>query len=409
VDRAGGLELAGESPDAAIAAGGVRTLTTRRVRVLGIETSCDETSASVIEGSLMEGSVDRVAAGDVALGPMAIRSLVILSQDVHRLFGGVVPEIASRAHLTGIVPTVGEALREAGVEPRALDAIAVTHAPGLVGALLVGVAYAKGLGLATGVPVIGVHHLEGHLFATMLEAPDAVPPFTALLVSGGHTLLLDVPAWGRYRLLGQTRDDAAGEAFDKVAKLLGLPYPGGRPLEALAAQGDPTRHVFARPMLRPRARPGDDDYFDLSFSGLKTALLHAVRGAEARGTLDAERADLARGFQDAVVETLVEKTRRAAALHGRTRVVLGGGVACNRALQDAMRTRLASRGVAVHAPSPRLATDNAAMIAAAGLFRWTRGERATDDLTAHAARPLPGMFPGSAAGDAVTAHDPRPA
>jgi N6-L-threonylcarbamoyladenine synthase len=350
--------------------------------VLGIETSCDETSAAVVEGTVEGGT----------LVGAHIRSLVILSQDVHALFGGVVPEIASRAHLTGIVPTVARALDDAGVAARELDAIAVTHAPGLVGALLVGVAHAKGLGLAAGVPVVGVHHLEGHLFATLLEAPDAVPPFVALLVSGGHTLLLDVPEWGRYRLLGQTRDDAAGEAFDKAAKLLGLPYPGGRPIEQLAAAGDPARHHFARPMLRAKARVGDDDYFDLSFSGLKTAVLHAVRDAEARGALEAERADLARGFQDAVVETLAEKVLRAVRLCGRDRVVLGGGVACNRALQEAVRERLAARGGRLFAPSPRLATDNAAMIAAAGLFRFAAGAPPDPDLTAHAALPLPGMF-----------------
>ncbi|MGH9886379.1 MAG: tRNA (adenosine(37)-N6)-threonylcarbamoyltransferase complex transferase subunit TsaD, partial [bacterium] len=180
------------------------------MRVLGIETSCDETSAAVLEGT-----------GD----DVETRSLVILSQDVHRIFGGVVPEIASRAHLTAIVPVVERAIADAGGEP--VDAVAVTNAPGLVGALLVGVSYAKAFAFAHGIPVIGTHHMEGHLFATALEHREAVPPFTALLVSGGHTMLLDVEAWGRYRLLGRTRDDAAGEAFDKVAKLLGLPYPGG--------------------------------------------------------------------------------------------------------------------------------------------------------------------------------------
>ena len=203
--------------------------------VLGIETSCDETSAAVVTGD--------------ASHPV-LRSLVILSQDVHRLFGGVVPEIASRQHLTGIVPTVRSALQEAGVTLADLDAIAVTHAPGLVGALLVGTSYAKALGFARNVPVVPVHHLEGHLFATLLEHADAVPPFTALLVSGGHTMLLDVPAWGAYRLLGQTRDDAAGEAFDKVAKLLGMPYPGGKHIEALAKTVETPTVRFAKPMVR---------------------------------------------------------------------------------------------------------------------------------------------------------------
>ena len=346
------------------------------MRVLGIETSCDETSAAVLEGG-----GDRVA----------MRSLVILSQDVHRIFGGVVPEIASRQHLTALVPVVDRALADAGVALRDLDAVAVTHAPGLVGALLVGVSAAKGLAAALDIPVIGVHHMEGHLFAPSLEHPDAVPPFTALLVSGGHTLLVDVPAWGSYRLLGGTRDDAAGEAFDKVAKLLGLPYPGGRHVEALARAGDPQASRFTRPMLRRDQQPGDADYYDVSFSGLKTAVLYAVRGLGDDGDQEAQRANIARGFQDALVETLVEKTARAAEAHGRTRIVLGGGVACNGALVEAMRLRAGALGAEVFAPSPRLATDNAAMIARAGIFHLERGERSTADLNAYAALALPGM------------------
>jgi N6-L-threonylcarbamoyladenine synthase len=348
----------------------------RPLRVLGIETSCDETSAAVVEG-----------AGD---GPVALRSLVILSQDVHRVFGGVVPELASRAHLTAVVPVARRALDDAGLRPADLDGVAVTYAPGLAGALLVGVGYGKALAYAAGVPLVGVHHMEGHLFATALEHAEAEPPFTALLVSGGHTLLVDVPAWGEYAVLGGTRDDAAGEAFDKVAKLLGLPYPGGRHVEALARDAEPGPLRFARPMLKASQREGDADYYDVSFSGLKTAVLHAVRDAESRGALDAERGGIARAFQDALVETLVEKTTRAARARGRPRVVLGGGVACNGALVAAMRRRLEPRGVRVFAPTPRLATDNAAMIARAGLFRLARGERAGLDLGAHAARPLPG-------------------
>lgn len=345
------------------------------MRILGIETSCDETSASVVEGT-----------GDAVVQ----RSLVILSQDVHRVFGGVVPEIASRAHLSAIVPVVDGALREADMTLGNVDAVAVTNAPGLVGALLVGVSYAKALAFAAGKPLVGVHHMEGHLFATSLEHADAVPPFTALLVSGGHTLLVDCEAWGQYRMLGSTRDDAAGEAFDKVAKLLGLPYPGGRHIERLAADGDPTRFRFTRPMLRRNQAPEDDDYFDVSFSGLKTALLLAVRESD---NLERDRADLARGFQDALVETLAEKTARAARLYQRQRVVLGGGVACNAALVQAVRARLEASGGRVFAPTPRLATDNAAMIARAGLFHAECGERAGWDLNAFATMPLPGLRP----------------
>jgi len=371
----------------------------RETRVLAIETSCDETSAAVLQGR-----------GD----HVKLESLVILSQDVHRIFGGVVPEIASRAHLTAVVPVVERALHDAGVSLHDVDVIAATYAPGLVGALLVGVSYAKALAWSTGLPVLGVHHMEGHLFATSLEHADAVPPFTALLVSGGHTLLVDVEAWGRYRLLGRTRDDAAGEAFDKVAKLLGLPYPGGPHVERLAlraaelAGGDEARRFrFARPMLRRDQTPEDAEYYDVSFSGLKTAVLNAVRaeqraavggpatqGAVVDGQLvpEATRAAIAGAFQDALVETLVEKTARAAERFGRRRVVLGGGVACNGTLVAAMRARAAGFGGTVHAPAPRLATDNAAMIARAALFRFERGERAPLSLNAYASMPLPGLL-----------------
>ena len=346
-------------------------------RVLGIETSCDETSAAVVEGT-----------GD----DVVLRSLVILSQDAHAVFGGVVPEIASRAHLTSIVPVVRRALEDASLRPNAVDAIAVTYTPGLVGALLVGVSYAKALAFATGRPLVPVHHLEGHVFAAALEHPEAVPPFTALLVSGGHTMVIDVAAWGDYRLLGSTRDDAAGEAFDKVGKLLGLPYPGGRHVEALALKGVPGRYPFTRPMLRQNQRPGDADYFDLSFSGIKTAVLHAVEdGAANPGDPVQQRADIARGFQDAVIGTLVAKTARAARAYERTRIVVGGGVACNRALAAALRQEAAAFGATVFTPSPRLATDNAAMIARAGLFRLARGDVATLGLNAYATAGLPGL------------------
>jgi N6-L-threonylcarbamoyladenine synthase len=373
-------------------------------RVLGIETSCDETSVAVLDG-----------AGD----DVTLRSLVILSQDVHRVFGGVVPELASRAHLTAIVPVLRRALEEAPADLASIDAVAATTGPGLVGALLVGVSFGKALAATLGKPIVGVHHMEGHLFATSLEHREAVPPFTALLVSGGHTMLVDVEAWGRYRLLGRTRDDAAGEAFDKVAKLLGLPYPGGPHLERLARDGQRGALRFARPMLRRDQRPGDGDYYDLSFSGLKTAVLNQVRtwdkgdgtsdlghvtsdmghgtsdlghGTSDMGLRRAEAADVALAFQDALVETLVEKTARAVAQFRRERVVLGGGVAGNRALVDAMRSRMAGVGVSVYAPSGRLATDNAAMIARAGLFHLERGFRSGADLNAYASLPLPGLI-----------------
>jgi N6-L-threonylcarbamoyladenine synthase len=230
--------------------------------------------------------------------------------------------------------------------------------------------------------------MEGHLFAQSLDHAEAVPPFTALLVSGGHTLVVDADAWGAYRVLGATRDDAAGEAFDKVAKLLGLPYPGGRHIERLAREGEPGRFHFTRPMLRRNQVPGDEDFYDVSFSGLKTAVLHAVRQSD---DLERDASHIARAFQDALVESLVEKTRRAAEQFGRRRIVLGGGVACNQTLVGAMRARLAEVGAMVYAPSLRLATDNAAMIARAGLFHAEHGRFDGLDLNAYANQPLPGV------------------
>src|ERR1051325_2080277 len=253
--------------------------------------------------------------------PPELASLVILSQDIHQVFGGVVPELASRAHLAALPAVVDRARAEAGLAWSAIDAVAVTAGPGLVGALLVGVVYGKALAYASGRALIGVNHMEGHLFAPTVEDPELAPPFVALLVSGGHTMLLDVPAWGRYRLMGTTRDDAAGEAFDKVATLLGLGYPGGPAVERLAATGAPGRFTFPRPMI--------DQGFEFSFSGLKTAVLHAVRGST---DLERDRADLARGFQDAVLDVLVTKLDRAVRLTGYCTAVLGGGVACSRAL-----------------------------------------------------------------------------
>jgi N6-L-threonylcarbamoyladenine synthase len=278
------------------------------------------------------------------------------------------------------LPAVADrALAEAGLAWSAVDGVAVTAGPGLVGALLVGVTYAKGLAYAGNRALIGVNHLEGHIFAPALDDPEMAPPFVALLVSGGHTLLLDVPAWGHYRLLGETRDDAAGEAFDKVATLLGLGYPGGPAIERLAASGDPSRFRFPRPMR--------DAGLEFSFSGLKTAVLHAVRGSP---DLARDRADLARGFQDAVLDVLVAKLARAVRSTGRRTAVLAGGVACSRALAALAAERL--RGVArVAVASPRLNADNAAMIARAGWWRLARGERSDWTLDARADLPIPGL------------------
>ena len=322
------------------------------MRVLALETSCDETSAAVLTH------------GD---GRFALESLVILSQDVHRIFGGVVPELASRAHLRVVAPVVDQALREADATMEQVDGVAVTAGPGLIGALLIGLMYGKTMAWQHGLPLYGVHHLEGHLFAPTLEHADLRPPFVALLVSGGHTLLIEARDWGDYRLLGQTRDDAAGEAFDKVAALLGLGYPGGPRIERLAREGVPGRFRFPRPMLDADGA----DRYAFSFSGLKTAVLRAVQQSD---NLDRDRADLARGFQDAAIDVMVGKAARALEETGHVALVLGGGVACNRTLAERMRERV--DGFArVYVASPRLNTDNAAMIAAAGAWHLARGDR----------------------------------
>jgi len=339
--------------------------------VLGLETSCDETSAAVLRG-------DRELLGHV-----------ILSQDIHRVYGGVVPELASRAHLRVIDDVVRRALDEASLELRDIDAVAVTAGPGLIGALLVGVMWARAAAYALGRPVIGVHHMEAHLFATSLENPGAEPPFIGLLVSGGHTMLIWVPRWGEYELLGETRDDAAGEAFDKTAKILGLGYPGGPVIQRVAAAGDPHAFNFPRPMFSTSQRPDDPDYYAFSFSGLKTAVLTRVRQLESEGTLGDRIADLAASFQAAVIDVLVGKTMRAVEQKQCRRVVIGGGVAASRALRESLAAAL--DGGELYHPSPRLATDNAAMIARAGMFRFKRGETAPLTLTARADLPFPGM------------------
>jgi N6-L-threonylcarbamoyladenine synthase len=340
--------------------------------VLGLETSCDETSAAVLRG-------ERELLGHV-----------ILSQDVHRVYGGVVPELAARAHLQRVDEVVDAALAQAGVGMRDLDAVAVTAGPGLIGPLLVGVSWAKAVAFALDQPLVAVHHMEAHLFGPALEDAEARPPFVALLVSGGHTMLMDVPEWGRYELLGQTRDDAAGEAYDKVGKLLGLPYPGGPAIEQLAREGNPDRFTLPRPMIYGGQTAAHADWYDFSFSGLKTAVATLVRSLERAGALDRERASVAAAFQEAAVDVLVTKTMRAVDHTGCRRVLLGGGVSANLGLRQEMAARLGSTGRVFFA-SPRLSLDNGAMVARAGLFRLERGERAAPDASADASLPFPGL------------------
>ena len=345
--------------------------------VLGLETSCDETSAAVLSGD------------------HAILGHVILSQDVHEVFGGVVPELAARAHLQKVDAVVEEALRQAGIVLRDVDLFGVTAGPGLIGALLVGVCWMKAVAYGLDRPWVPVHHMEAHLFSPSLEDAEAEPPFVALLVSGGHTLLLHATVWGEYRLLGQTRDDAAGEAFDKVAKLLGLRYPGGPEIERLAGSGDGSRHRLPRPMLARNQRPQDSHFYDFSFSGLKTAAVELVRSLEADGVLEDERPHVAAAFQAAAVDVLASKTLRAVEETGCGRVLLGGGVSANRALRDEISSRLGEDGRLFHA-SPRLSLDNGAMVARAARFRFDRGEVAAPEASASAALPFPGLVRGAA-------------
>jgi len=345
--------------------------------VLGLETSCDETSVAVLGGD------------------HEILGHVILSQDVHEVYGGVVPELAARAHLQKVDAVVDEALSRAAVRLEEVDVIGVTAGPGLIGALLVGVCWAKAVAYGLDKPLVPVHHMEAHLFAPSLEDHEAEPPFIALLVSGGHTLLLHVPAWGEYRLLGQTRDDAAGEAFDKVAKLLGLPYPGGPSVQRIATEGDALRHRLPRPMLRRNQTPDQSDYFDFSFSGLKTAVVELTRTIEERGggALEVEVPHIAASFQAAAVDVLVSKTLRAVEETGCARVVLGGGVSANTLLRTEMTRRLSSAHAAgrVFHASPRLSLDNGAMVARAARFRFERGDIGGLETSASARLPFPGL------------------
>ena len=352
------------------------------MRVLGIETSCDDTAFAVLEGR------SRVLAN------------VVSSQtSLHRAYGGIVPELASRHHLEAIEPLLGKALEDAGLALADIDALAVTAGPGLIGSLLVGVALAKGLAWSMGKPLAAVNHLEGHVRAAYLESPDLPYPTIALVVSGGHSSLYLCPREGEYTLIARTRDDAAGEAFDKAARLLGLGYPGGPVIDRLARTGNPRAVPF------PRARMTDGS-LDFSFSGLKTALVRHARATglsidrgtpsaaydplgpergpieEAEGTVSQDVRDVAASFQQAIVEVLVDRTMAAAGAEGVRSVIVSGGVACNTLLREMMRVRCEAGGLALAIPSPRYCTDNAAMIAAAGVLHLERGEHASIELSA---------------------------
>jgi N6-L-threonylcarbamoyladenine synthase len=317
------------------------------MRILAIESSCDESAAAILDAS------------------RGLLAHEIFSQiELHRVFGGVVPELASRDHVRRLLPLVRAVMAEAGTDPCDLNGVAYTAGPGLIGALLTGASLARSLAYAWKVPALAVHHLEGHLLAPLLE-PDPPPfPHVALLVSGGHTMLIEVQAIGSYRLLGETRDDAAGEAFDKTAKLLGLPYPGGPELARLAERGRPGTFGFPRPMLD---RPG----LEFSFSGLKTAVVHAVREREMTDTL---RADVAEGVQAAIVETLTVKALRALEETGLDTLVVSGGVSANRSLRERLTDAARRQGARVYYPRIEFCTDNAAMIAVAGLARLKAGQ-----------------------------------
>jgi len=327
--------------------------------VLGIETSCDETSVSLV------------------LGGRVVLSNIIASQiKDHEKFGGVVPEIASRKHIENISLVVEEALVKASKSFADIDVVAVTYAPGLVGALLVGLNYAKGLCFALKKPLVAVHHIEGHICANYIEHKELKPPFVSLIVSGGHTHLAYVKDYGEYEILGRTRDDAAGEAFDKVARSLGLGYPGGPKVEALAKEGNPEAINF------PRAKFGEH-CLDFSFSGLKSAVLNYLNKAEMKGE-NIKEADVAASFQRAVTDVLTTNSVNACKLKGMDKLVLAGGVACNGALRQAISQSCAENNIKLYMPSPILCTDNAAMIASAGYYEFLKGNLAPLSLNAYA-------------------------
>nr|WP_320050835.1 tRNA (adenosine(37)-N6)-threonylcarbamoyltransferase complex transferase subunit TsaD [uncultured Desulfuromonas sp.] len=330
--------------------------------VLAIESSCDETSAAVVRD-----------------GRQVLSNIIASQVDVHAQYGGVVPELAARKHLEACPVVIDQALSKAGVTLSEIDGVAVTSGPGLIGALLVGLSTAKALAYSLDVPLVGVHHIEGHILAPLLEQPIEFP-YLALAVSGGHTHLYRVDGIGQYTLLGRTLDDAAGEAFDKVAKMSGLSYPGGALIDKLAQQGDVSRFDFPRPMLH---RPG----FDFSFSGIKTAVLTQIKKLE--DPLEGQLLqDLAAGFQEAVVDVLSQKAFKAAKEYGLTRIVVAGGVACNSGLRQRFSLLAERKGVEVFFPAPLLCADNAAMLAVAGDFYLSRGHRASLDLNARSNWPL---------------------
>jgi len=334
--------------------------------ILAIETSCDDTGAAV----LLDGRT--------------ILSNVVSSQiSVHQKYGGVVPELASRKHIEMIVPIVDEALKRAGVTLREIDGIAVTHGPGLVGSLLVGLSFAKSLAFATGLPFVGVNHIEAHLSAIFLEATPPKFPFIGLVVSGGHTSLFRMDGFGKFRRIGQTRDDAAGEAFDKVAKLLGLGYPGGPIIDQLSMAGNPKAIRFPRPTIRKNS-------FDFSFSGLKTAVVNFVKShPDPPGDFSEEMIpNIVSSFQEAVVDVLVKKTFQAAQQEGLKRVVVSGGVAANRLLRRRMEEEASERKVRVYIPSPAFCTDNAAMVGVVGYEYLKKGIRSPLSLNAFSSMPL---------------------
>ena len=329
----------------------------KEIRVLGIESSCDETAAAVV------------------VNGRDVRSNIISSQiALHTLYGGVVPEIASRKHIEKINQVIEEALKEAEMTLDDMDAIAVTYGPGLVGALLVGVAAAKAISYARNIPLVGVHHIEGHISANYIENKELEPPFLCLVVSGGHTHLVKVQDYGKYEILGRTRDDAAGEAFDKVARAIGLGYPGGPKIEKIAHEGDPHAIEF------PRAKIADDPY-DFSFSGLKSAVLNYLNGCKMKD-IEIVPADVAASFQQAVADTLIEHAVRAIDEFKMDKFAIAGGVTSNATLREGIRKACEKKGVAFYHPSPILCTDNAAMIGAAGYYEYLAGTRSGLDLNA---------------------------